>query len=65
MIEFGIAIVILALIGWILNAALDHLAPGHPAVLNHLIWAVVVIIALAKFLALIGLIGLIGGSVKV
>ena len=59
MIEFGVTIVVLALVGWILNAALDHLAPGHPAILNHLIWAVVVIIALVRF------IGLIGGHVRV
>ena len=59
LIEFGITIVIVALIGWVLIVALDHLAPSHPAVLNHLIWAVVVIIALVKFVALVG------GQVKV
>lgn len=59
LVEFGITIVILALIGWVLNVALDHLAPGHPAVLNHLIWAVVILIALVRFVAVLG------GQVKV
>lgn len=54
-IEFFIICIIIVILGWLANYALDHLAPGHPSIINNIIWFVVVIIILITLANAMGL----------
>lgn len=55
LIEFGITVIVIALIAWVLNMVLNAVAPGHPPVMNQVIWAIAILIVLLKFLAVAGM----------
>jgi hypothetical protein len=52
--EFGFFVIIAAVLGYVITVVLDWLAPGHPPVLNHLVWALVVLAVVVRFLSLLG-----------
>jgi hypothetical protein len=56
LIEFLFLVVIVVLIGWVAIYALDTLAPGHPAIINRIIWLVVVLIIIWTLVTATGLI---------
>ncbi len=56
-VEFFILAVVVVLLGWLAVFALGKLAPGHPAMVDNIIWFVVVIVILVTLLSAMGLTG--------
>ncbi len=52
-----IYIVVVALIGWLAVWVLGMLAPGHPAIIDNVIWVIVVLVIAIVVLQALGLMG--------
>ena len=55
MIGLLLYIVVVVLIGWVAVWVLGQLAPGHPALIDNIIWVVVVLIVLIVLAQALGL----------
>ena len=55
-VEFFILCVVVVLIGWLAIFTLGKLAPGHPAMVDNIIWFVVVLIILVTLINAMGLV---------
>jgi len=55
MIGLLLYVVIVVLIGWVAVWVLGQLAPGHPALIDNIIWVVVVLIVLLVLARAFGL----------
>lgn len=56
-IEFFVFCVVVVVMGWLAVFALGKLAPGHPGMIDNIIWFVVVIVILAMLASAMGLLG--------
>lgn len=56
LIEFILLCILVVAIAWIGCYALDNLLPGHPPIVNTIIWVVAIIIILTSLLRATGLI---------
>ncbi len=56
MIELLITVVVIVLIGWLAIWVLGQLAPGHPAVIDRIIWVVVVLIVVLVLVRAFGIV---------
>jgi hypothetical protein len=56
-VEFFVFCVIVVLLGWLAVFALGNLAPGHPAIIDKIIWFVVVLIIVVVLAQAMGLTG--------
>jgi hypothetical protein len=52
-----IYIVIVALLGWLAVWVLGQLAPGHPGIIDNIIWVIVVLIIVMVLIQAFGLMG--------
>ena len=52
---FAIFCFITVLIAWAVTYALDHLVPGHPPIINTIIWGLAVVIIVVRLLQASGL----------
>jgi hypothetical protein len=57
LIEFFVFIVIVVVLGWLAVWGLGQLAPGHPAIIDKIIWFVVVLLIVVVLFQAIGLVG--------
>lgn len=57
LIEFLIYVVIVVLVGWVAVWVLGRLAPGHPAIIDNIIWVVVVLLIVLMLAQAVGLMG--------
>lgn len=57
-VELLLYIIVVVLIGWAAIWLLGMLAPGHPAIIDNIIWVVVVICVALIFAEALGLTGL-------
>lgn len=48
-------VVVVVLVGWFAIWGLGHLAPGHPAIIDNIIWVLVVLIIVLKVAQAVGL----------
>jgi hypothetical protein len=55
MISLLFTIVVIALIGWLAVWVLGQLAPGHPAIIDNIIWVVVVLLIVVLLAGAFGL----------
>ena len=65
LIELLIYIVVVVLIGWLAIWVLGQLAPGHPAVIDKIIWVVVVLIVVLVLVRAFGIVDPAGAAVAV
>jgi hypothetical protein len=56
-IEFFMFAVIVVLLGWLAVFALGKLAPGHPGIIDNIIWFVVVLVVVVVLAQAMGLTG--------
>lgn len=56
-VEFFILAVVVVILGWLAVFTLGKLAPGHPAMIDNIIWFVVVLVILVVLLQAMGLTG--------
>jgi hypothetical protein len=56
-VEFFIIAVVVVLLGWLAIYAIGTLAPGHPAMIDNIIWFVVVLVIIVMLLQALGLTG--------
>jgi hypothetical protein len=56
-IEFFVFAVVVVLLGWIAVFALGKLAPGHPAMVDNIIWFVVILVIVLMLAQAMGLTG--------
>lgn len=56
-VEFFVFCVIVVLLGWLAVFALGNLAPGHPSIIDKIIWFVVVLIIIVVLAQAMGLTG--------
>ena len=56
-IEFFIFAVVVVILGWLAVFALGKLAPGHPAIIDTIIWCVVVLVIVVMLAQAMGLTG--------
>ncbi len=54
LISLGLFIVIAVVIGYVIIWVLGALAPGHPAIIDNLIWVIVVLIVLVTVFRALG-----------
>lgn len=56
-IEFFVLVVIVVVLGWVAVWVLGKLAPGHPAIIDNIVWIVVVLIILVTLANAVGILG--------
>lgn len=56
-ISLFILIVVVVLLGWLLIWILGMLAPGHPGIIDNIIWVVVVLVVIFYLLSALGITG--------
>lgn len=56
LIELLITVVVIVLLGWLAIWVLGQLAPGHPAVIDRIIWVVVVLIVVLVLVRAFGIV---------
>jgi len=56
-VEFFIIAVVVVLLGWLAIYAIGTLAPGHPKMIDNIIWFVVVLVIIVMLLQALGLTG--------
>lgn len=54
-IEFFVFVVIVVLLGWLAVLALGKLAPGHPPLIDGIIWFVVIVLVIVVLAQAMGL----------
>jgi hypothetical protein len=54
LLELLIYVVVVVLIGWVAIWVLGQLAPGHPGIIDNIIWVVVVLIILLVVVRALG-----------
>ena len=57
LIEFLVFAVVVVIIGWVAVFVLGKLAPGHPGIIDNIIWCVVVLVVLLTLVQAMGLMG--------
>jgi len=55
--ELFVYIVIVAVLGWLAVWVLGKLAPGHPGIIDNVIWVVVVLVIVVVLVQAFGLMG--------
>ena len=55
LIEFLVFAVVVAIVGWVAVFVLGKLAPGHPGIIDNIIWVVVVLVILLTLVRAMGL----------
>lgn len=56
-IEFFLFVVVVVLIGWLCIYGLATLAPGHPAMIDNIIWLVVILLIVIMLANAVGIVG--------
>ena len=56
LIELLIYVVVVVLIGWLAIWVLGQLAPGHPGIIDNIIWVVVVLIVVLVLVRAFGIV---------
>jgi hypothetical protein len=56
-IEFFLIVIACVVLAWLAVWALGFLAPGHPAMIDHIIWGVAVLIIVVTLARAMGLLG--------
>ena len=57
LISFLLLVVVVVVLTWLAVWAIGYFAPGHPAVVDHILWGVAIVIILVYFAQAIGLWG--------
>lgn len=56
-VEFMVFVVVVVFIGWLAVWLLGRLAPGHPAIVDNVVWIIVVFIIVMTLANAVGLLG--------
>jgi hypothetical protein len=56
-IEFFILVLIVVFLGWVTVWALGYFMPGHPALIDKVVWGVVIVFVLWTLFSAMGLMG--------
>lgn len=54
LLELGVFIVLAVVIGWVIIWALGAMAPGHPSIIDNIVWVVVVLVVLVTVFRALG-----------